>query len=364
MDTLSMQMTLLPLVWPLLLIGLFLLAVPDLMRPGLFFGVTVDLQFRQSELGRGIRRRYSIAICIATLIAIAVAVTAAFAATGAAWAPPALAAFITHAGLPQRPWALPLLVALCAFVWANRATRPHATQRASVVHVELPTRPEPTAAVAAAFAVPIASLVVLGVWIASHWGDIPSRLAVHWNFAGPDRWVSTTPATVTALLGVDAVICLFLALLGWGVFHGSRRIATSGEAAQRERRFRRRIVTLLLAAEYLIVFPAWGSLLGISATAMMLWRLITPATLLVLGARLLLSGQGGSRGLAPSSGAPLGDRTDDRYWVWGLIYFNRADPAFLVEKRFGVGYTFNFAHPFAWALLALIAASPLICMVL
>jgi uncharacterized membrane protein len=51
---------------------------------------------------------------------------------------------------------------------------------------------------------------------------------------------------------------------------------------------------------------------------------------------------------------------DDRYWRWGLIYFNRADPAFLVEKRFGIGYTLNFAHPFAWALLTLFVAIPLI----
>jgi len=344
MDTLSMEIALLPLVWPLLLIGLFLLAVPDLMRPGLFFGVTVDPQFRQSQLGRGIRRRYSIAIGIATVIAIAVAVTAALAAAGAAWAP------------TQLSWALPLLVAVGAFAWANRATRPHAAQRASVVQVELSMKPEPTAAVAVAFAVPIASLAALGAWVAHHWGDIPSRLAVHWSFVGLDRWVATTPVSVATLLVVDTVICLLLALLAWGVFHGSRRVATSGEAAQQERRFRMRIVILLLIAAYWVVFPAWGSLLGFSAAAMRLWSFIWPMTMLALLARLLLAGQGGSRGVTPDSGAPLGDRADDRYWVWGLIYFNRGDPAFLVEKRFGVGYTFNFAHPFAWAMLAVIAA--------
>src|SRR5580693_144499 len=78
MDILNMQMMLLPLVWPLLLGGLFLHVIPDLARPELFFGVTVDPRFRQSELARGIRRRYSMAIWIATLIAVALAVTAAF----------------------------------------------------------------------------------------------------------------------------------------------------------------------------------------------------------------------------------------------------------------------------------------------
>ncbi|MGH8298082.1 MAG: DUF5808 domain-containing protein [Steroidobacteraceae bacterium] len=36
------------------------------------------------------------------------------------------------------------------------------------------------------------------------------------------------------------------------------------------------------------------------------------------------------------------------------------DPSFLVEKRFGVGYSFNFGHPLAWGLIAVIVAIPLI----
>ncbi|QPC45548.1 DUF1648 domain-containing protein [Mangrovibacillus cuniculi] len=36
---------------------------------------------------------------------------------------------------------------------------------------------------------------------------------------------------------------------------------------------------------------------------------------------------------------------DDRYWKGGLIYFNSEDPSIFVEKRFGIGFTLNFAHP-------------------
>ncbi|MGH8288642.1 MAG: DUF5808 domain-containing protein [Steroidobacteraceae bacterium] len=44
----------------------------------------------------------------------------------------------------------------------------------------------------------------------------------------------------------------------------------------------------------------------------------------------------------------LGDRTDDRYWFLGVFHFNRNDPAALIEKRFGIGYTLNFARPRSW----------------
>lgn len=348
MEMLNIQMTLLPLVGPIVVSCLLFLALPDLMRSGLFFGVTVSHEFAKSDFARTIRRRYRISICIATLIAIAIPTAATLARTASTAATSALASM------------LQIAVALCAFAWANRATRPHATQSTSVVKVDLATRPEPTAMIAAAFVIPFASLAALAVWTALRWGDLPSRFAIHWSVDGPDRWVATTPAAVAALLSLNTLVCLLCALLAWGVLHGSRRITMFGEAALRERRFRMRIVILLLVAEYFAVFPAWASLLGLSATIMRIWLVICTFTILALVARLLLAGQGGSRGLPPNSDTPPGDRTDDRYWSWGLIYFNRADPAFLVEKRFGVGYTFNFAHPFAWAMVTLIAVIPMI----
>jgi uncharacterized membrane protein len=359
MDVLSMLMMLLPLVWPLLLGALLLQAFPDLMRPSLSFGVTVDPLFRGSELGRDIRRRYSIGVWTGTLVAIALAVTAAFAATGTGWAPTALAALVTHARLRYLPCVLQYIGALLAFVRAYRETRPHAAQRASVVKVELSTRSPAPSVILAVLAVPIASLAVLAAWTGIHWHDVPSRLAVHWAFAGPDRWVTTTPANVATLLSVHAIVCLPFAAITLGVLHGSRRIATAREAVLRERQFRARNVSLLIAVEYFSVFPAWAGLLGLPSTAMTLWQLVCPATILVLVARLLLAGQGGTRGLARGN-STVGDRTDDRYWTWGILYFNRGDPAFLVESRFGVGYTFNFAHPFAWPLLTLLAAIPFI----
>jgi uncharacterized membrane protein len=354
-----MLMFLLPHVWPFVLYGLLLQAIPDLMRPGLFFGVTVDPRFRGSELAAAIRRRYSLAIWTATLITIALLTTAAFVETGAFAPPAALTTLVSRTGLRRLPWMLQLAVAIWAFLRANRATRPHATQPASVVEVELSARPPATSAMLAVLALPIASLAVLAVWTGIHRRDVRSSLAVHWAFGGPDRWVSTTPTNITTWLSLHTVVCLLLALITLGVLHGSRRIATVGEAALRERRFRARVVSLLIAAEYFSVFPAWAGLLDLPSTAMTLWQLVFPATILVLLTRLVLAGQGGTRGLVRGNSA-VSDRTDDRYWTWGMLYFNRADPAFLVEKRFGIGYTFNFAHPFAWALLALIAAIPLI----
>src|ERR1019366_4115692 len=53
----------------------------------------------------------------------------------------------------------------------------------------------------------------------------------------------------------------------------------------------------------------------------------------------------------PNSGS---DGTPDECWKLGLVYFNPADPALLVEKRFGVGYTLNLGNPTAWVMLVVV----------
>lgn len=70
-------------------------------------------------------------------------------------------------------------------------------------------------------------------------------------------------------------------------------------------------------------------------------------------------GQGGSRmkdGRSTSSKVV----EDDSRWILGAFYYNKNDPSFFVEKRFGMGYTVNFGNPKSWfaiaALLLLIAA--------
>lgn len=53
----------------------------------------------------------------------------------------------------------------------------------------------------------------------------------------------------------------------------------------------------------------------------------------------------------------------DRYWKLGIFYLNPEDDSIFVPKRFGIGYTLNFARPVSWFVLALIfivALAPLV----
>jgi Family of unknown function (DUF5808) len=48
-----------------------------------------------------------------------------------------------------------------------------------------------------------------------------------------------------------------------------------------------------------------------------------------------------------------GQRPPDAAWK-GSLYSNPNDPALLVPKRFGIGYTLNFGNPWSWAVLAFV----------
>src|SRR5699024_6985323 len=83
----------------------------------------------------------------------------------------------------------------------------------------------------------------------------------------------------------------------------------------------------------------------------------------VLIAVIVLSikvGQGGSRvKVQEDMDGYVIERDDDEQWKLGIFYFKPHDPALFVEKRFGVGWTNNFARALSCVLLGLIILIPL-----
>jgi len=61
---------------------------------------------------------------------------------------------------------------------------------------------------------------------------------------------------------------------------------------------------------------------------------------------------------APAGAAP--DRDEANWRGGGLFYYNPSDPALFVEKRIGVGYTFNFGNRRAFLYLAYIVGLPIL----
>ena len=330
--------------------------MPTLTRPDLYFSVTVAPGFRDSTEGRLVLRRYRHGLIGVSAVALIL-----------------LGTLTLTAALPLAPLALLLQLGAYfgVFYRARRLVLPYTVAPTTVREAQVGRRARVPGGWMIASG-PFALLLACAGYLWAHWHQIPARLILHWGVDGQaDRWVARGPGTVFAPLLIGTAILLALTLILYAMAHWLRPIYAGGLQGEHESRFRTAASALLIALEYWIaVVFSW---LAIRPLLPAFLQRPPPAIALIPGLLVVLAttvlmwlGQGGSRmtsGGQPQSAAtkPIGDRTEDRFWKLGVFYFNRDDPSVMVERRFGIGYTVNFAHPVAWViillpLLALVAA--------
>jgi len=348
----------------LLVIGYIM---PRLTRPDIYFAVTVPRDFRDSGDGRAILRRYRLELIIFSAIALAIALAAIWML---------LAKYLEFA--PLAGIVLQLAGAFFAYYRARQRVQPHAVAPVTVREAELAPHEVRLPGGWLVQIPPFALLAFAALWLRLHWDSIPDRFPIHWGINGqPNGWATRSIQGVYASLAIAAVICAGMAFLAYATLRWSRLIRVSGPAGTGERRFRHTVVSILVAVEYFMAIEfTWVGLLPLAHNpsgppGIVAFLALTLIFTVVVLALLIRLGQGGTRlaAVAPvydrrPAASPVGDRTADRYWKLGLFYVNRDDPAFFVEKRFGVGYTINFGHSGTLVFLAVLVAIILLTFIL
>ncbi|MGE5327449.1 MAG: DUF1648 domain-containing protein [Deltaproteobacteria bacterium] len=346
-----------------ILSGFLLYKLPGLTRPDIFFSVTIQPDFRESESAQAIVARYRREIVLHSLIGIALIVLVVLLRI-----PGALVV-----GLLWQVFGF-----FIAFLRARAKVMPQAAEPSAVREADLaPARTRLPGGWLGQMG-PFAILIVTGVWLRLHWDEIPDKFTVHWGFDGrPNGWASHTPVGVYGPLLMGMAVCAGLCLMNYAIAAFSRRVHVRGAAAGFELRFRHIMLSIMLGVEYFVaLLISWVGLLalrsaqaGPNAGPVLLGTFALSAIVTYV---IIRTGQGGTR-LAGSgqsffdSGgevSPTGDRTPDRFWKAGMFYVNPDDPAIMVEARFGVGYTLNFGRPLSWVILVLVIATPLVVVLL
>ena len=212
----------------------------------------------------------------------------------------------------------------------------------------------------------LAYLPVIGLtlWVGAHFFDrMPDQVAIHFGLSGqPDRWAVKSFGLIFFAPLMQLVMAITMVFCYWVISSSKQQIdpANPGESLQKNRQFRKAwsifLVFCGLAMLFLfgmiqlsfvqIVQNPWimiGSIVGIVALAMIGSIIIS-----------VKYGQGGANLKSGKKGEPAssGIKDDDRFWKWGAFYFNPADPSLFIEKRFGIGWTCNFARPACWVIIA------------
>lgn len=198
-------------------------------------------------------------------------------------------------------------------------------------------------------------------------GDLPDQIPIHFDGRGvADRYADTSLLTVMGLPITMTIMTLFMYGISiYSVKYSKRRIdpkkpltseIQASIAANRMLMILALITTVAIGIEGYFQLVLLGLIDMNTTTAT--WVLIVPFGVIAVGfiAFLLTTGAYGEKVKVSideqgKTSEVLED--DDKYWKWGMFYYNKNDASFMVPKRMGLGYTFNFGNPLSW--LALVA---------
>jgi uncharacterized membrane protein len=318
--------------------------MPRLTRHDLYFAVTVAPGFRDDSEGKSILRRYRTELILASALALAAVVAA-----------------VSWLGVGVIPGCFYMQVAasFIAFYRARQHVLSHAVPPTTIREAELGggNRIIPGGWVVASGPFVLLAACAAYLWI--HGEGIPARFAIHWGAGGQPN-ASVARGLVSVYFLSTAGILAALTLILYGMAHWVRSVHAGGPEGVRELKFRRTASAILLVWEYFITIQSsWIALVPRGhdlRVALLPFLLVFVLVAMVVLARL---GQGGSRVPAANEGSPgpsavpVGDRTQDKYWKLGIFYFNQDDSAVIVEHRFGLGYTLNFARSVTWVIVLL-----------
>lgn len=331
-----------------LLIGLFIAWTPQFVRRGLLFGVYVGEEAAGGEQAAAIRRSW--------FRGMAAIIGSAF----------AICLVLTFTADPRFPWgilALPIILLgqLFCYLRAYWASRRIAAIAPPAAVAALVPDPAPSSLLfqRIALAIGLVSGLIAMVHASLFYNDLPERVPTHFAFSGkPDAWAPRSVGNVFVLPVMALIIGAGLGLLALYMARAKRSLRRNdrGVSLQAQLRFRSAI-SLFIAGMGILVTVMLAGLsigsieVGLGRSAQLpLWTTILSVLMLLfaLGGSLFLAfryGQGGSRLERSADIHPLTNGlADNRNWILGSIYYNREDPAFFVEKRFGLGYTINFGN--------------------
>jgi len=347
--TLMLLMVLVPL-------GVMVTAVPFLTRKTESFGVSIEERHWHDPEIRGMRRAYA----LGTGSFAALAILAGLAAS----------AFLDENSLD---WLLPALVGVMLAAHATFYLRFHFRMKALKERRGLVSS-EQQLVVDTGFHREkrafsnwwlIPHLVVAAATAAVcliFYDRFPEQIVMQYDFQGnPSRVVDKSYATVLMPAVIQLLLVLVFRIVNFSIASSKQQLdaAHPQKSLRQNMIFRRQWSAFLLFSGFLLVLAI--ALLPLQMLlqfppSVTIALLLAVVVVILLGVLTLgfMTGQGGSRILIrEAAGAPAGtvNRDDDRYWKLGVFYFNPEDPALFLEKRFGVGWTINWARPAAWALV-------------
>ncbi|MBS4172811.1 DUF5808 domain-containing protein [Bacillus sp. FJAT-49736] len=211
------------------------------------------------------------------------------------------------------------------------------------------------------FLLPVIITLGMLIYTALQYQHLPEQIPTHWGPNGkPDAFTDKTPfSSVSLLLMLLVMQLMFLGIMESTKRSGIKINATNPSASKiRQLALRKYSSWMMFVISFLIT--ALFSYFQITTIHTFLmddaYVMAIPLIflILVLIGTIIFAIKVGKTDKSPEfqSVAGVADlEEDEEYWKGGLFYFNKNDPSIFVEKRFGVGWSINFAHPIGYVII-------------
>ncbi|MGA7155224.1 MAG: DUF5808 domain-containing protein [Acidobacteriaceae bacterium] len=321
------------LLFPIVFVGA-LLALYSETRRGILFGVTVSLDYARSRYARAALRNYRLQV-------LALALTDLLISAILVWTPER----ILSARILVALFAVPSELVAARFLWRyhGRLVEPHA----AIVPLQRHTEPVPpsTTLPLVAIVFSLTPLALTALFLHRYFDQLPGRWPIHWDLMGTaNAWATRSIASVFGPLAIG----VFIVLLFFGISLAMAR-DTSPTFLQR----RRALAPMAALSWTIAVLISFIGLLPVTNAAPDRLMLIIAIYLaLALGITLWLLHRSG---LVLKPSAPADEpASDPGFHGGGVLYYDPSNGAVLVPKRFGIGWTLNFARSLSWVYLGAI----------
>ena len=350
----------------ILVTGGIMAAMPWLEGRGQCFAVTIPVTAAKDPRLEAERRSYASKVALLAVVCGAgTAAATAMDQTGSATVAVLLA---STAALVMAPFVL--MLAARKRVRAIKAAEGwHAERQVRVAAIGEADLPRPLSPAFELLHLPVAMLA-LGLGLAVLPG-LPARVPIHFDAAGnANDWVDRGPAVVALPILIIAFMGIVMTAVHLAITRSKR--ASDPEAPATSAFCYAAFVranTVLIVVIGLVVNLAFA-LLPLQFAGIIPLKAWIAAELAVVALAIgwtcwiaVTYGQNGNLAAARLLGSanaeaidvqarPAMSADEDARWRLGVFYAEADDPAVIVPKRFGMGWTLNWARPASWAMVA------------
>lgn len=346
--------------------GALLAATPWFMKKNECFAVTIPESAQADVRFLAFRKRYAVAVLAVTLIcAFALAIVSSVPLGKMSSAADADSSDVILAAAIVAAATIPLIASFALMLHYRKRVEAikreegwKAERDEAVALIGFEEAPVPPSLAWNVVYVPIV-LITLAIGLALY-PSTPDLVPTHFDFAGNvNQWTPKGPALIAFPLLFEVFMAACFIFSHWMAIRSKKDVdpARPAISAYAYGAFARAECILLLVGGSVLT-----AVLGIVMILMMTEilsmlvtiALIIVATLILVGATIAISvvyGQSGSRLVKrlEENGDIITD--NDEHWKAGVFYWNKDDASLILPKRFGVGWTMNWARPAAWLIV-------------